>query len=109
MGGRETSRLDILRSVYLPRIRERFGPCRVILFGSWARGDALVDSDLDLVSPQFEGVSFLDRAARVFEEVDLVLGADLLCYTPEEFGRKREEEGIVRTAVEEGIVLEPAA
>jgi hypothetical protein len=80
----------------------------VILFGSWARGDALVDSDLDLVivSQKFRGLDFLERATRVLEATDLVLGADLLCYTPEEFERKREEEGIVKTAVEEGVLLE---
>lgn len=111
MGGKAASRLDRFREVYLPRFRERFGPCRVILFGSWARGDALVDSDLDLivVSGAFQGLGFLERAIRVLEETDLVLGADLLCYTPEEFERKRAEEGIVKTAVAEGIVLEPAA
>lgn len=28
---------------------------------------------------------------------------ELLCYTPEEFDRKRDELGVVRTAVEEGF------
>ena len=42
---------------------------------------------------------------RVLETLDLPFGVDLLCYTPEEYERKRGELGIVRRASEEGIVL----
>jgi len=46
---------------YLPRLRRRYRPQLVL---AW--GDALADSDLDLlvVSERFRGVSFLQRAAR---------------------------------------------
>jgi hypothetical protein len=30
---------------------------------------------------------------------------DILCYTPEEFEKKKKQIGIVRTAVEEGIEI----
>ncbi|MBI3075875.1 MAG: nucleotidyltransferase domain-containing protein [Deltaproteobacteria bacterium] len=79
----------------------------MLLFGSHARGEALAESDLDLVivSRAFEGVPFLERATRVIEAVGLAVPADLLCYTPQEFARKRRERGIVQAAVEEGIRL----
>ena len=38
-------------------------------------------------------------------EPDIRLGVELLCYTSEEYARKREELGIVRTATEEGVEL----
>jgi hypothetical protein len=41
----------------------------------------------------------------VIEALKLTFGVDLLCYTPEEYGRKRQELGIVRTATENGVVL----
>jgi hypothetical protein len=41
----------------------------------------------------------------VIETLGLDFGVDLLCYTPDEYARKREELGIVRTACEEGIAL----
>lgn len=92
---------------HLPRLRERFAPLRVILFGSRARGEALSTSDLDLilVSPCFTSVPFLERPVFVLESLDYPGGLELLCYTPEEFETKREEMGIVRVAVMEGIEL----
>jgi len=91
----------------LPRLRERFAPLRAIVFGSRARGDALSTSDLDLilVSPRFASVPFLQRPVQVLESLGYPGGLELLCYTPEEFERKREELGIVRVAVTEGIEL----
>lgn len=95
------------RREVLPRLRERFGPRHVIVFGSRARGDALKDSDLDvlIVADAFRGVPWLERPVRVAEECDIRLGVELLCYTPEEYGRKREELGIVRAAAAEGVDL----
>ena len=92
---------------HLPSLRERFAPLRAILFGSRARGDALSTSDLDLilVSPRFASLPFLERPVRVLEVLGYPGGLELLCYTPEEFETKREEMGIVRVAVEEGITL----
>jgi len=91
----------------LPILRERLAPLQAIAFGSRARGDALSTSDLDLilVSPRFVAVPFLKRPVAVLEALDYPGGLELLCYTPQEFEEKREEFGIVRVALEEGIPL----
>ena len=95
------------RREVLPRLVERFRPAHVILFGSRARGDALKDSDLDVlvVADSFRDVKWLDRPVRVAVECDIRMGVELLCYTEDEYARKREELGIVRTATEEGVAL----
>lgn len=95
------------RAEVLPRLVERFGPERVVVFGSRARGDALKHSDLDVlvVSAAFRAIPWLDRPVRVYEECDIRMGVELLCYTPEEYARKRDELGIVRTATAEGVEL----
>lgn len=100
-------RVERFRREVLPRIVERYAPARVLLFGSRARGDQLKDSDLDIliVSDAFRRVRWIDRPVRVMEECDVRFGVELLCYTPEEYTRKREEFGIVRTASEEGVDL----
>ena len=91
----------------LPTLRKRLAPLQVIAFGSRARGDALSTSDLDLilVSPRFAAVPFLKRPVEMLEALDYPGGLEFLCYTPEEFEEKREEFGIVRVALEEGISL----
>lgn len=92
---------------HLPTLRERLAPLRVIAFGSRVRGDALATSDLDLVlvSPSFAALPSLKRPLAVLELLDHPAGLELLCYTPEEFEQKRNELGIVRVAVEQGIAL----
>jgi predicted nucleotidyltransferase len=100
-------RIARFRREVLPRLVDRFRPSRVLAFGSRVRGEALKDSDLDLliVAEAFRGVSWLDRPVRVVLECDIRLGVELLCYTPEEYERKVAELGIVRTASEEGVDL----
>jgi predicted nucleotidyltransferase len=92
---------------HLPTLRELLVPLRVIAFGSRVRGDALPMSDLDLilVSPWFASVPFLKRPVAILELLDFPAGLELLCYTPEEFEEKRQELGIVRVAVEQGMTL----
>lgn len=107
MGTRQDPKVAIFRRKHLPRLWRKFAPLKVIAFGSRARGEALAESDLDLilVSPKFASMRFLDRPVKVLEALDSPGGLELLCYTPEEFEEKRREMGIVRVAVKEGIEL----
>lgn len=92
---------------YLPRLRRRFRPELVLVFGSRARGEALDESDLDLliVSERFRGMRFPDRAAAVLIALEVPFAVEVLCYTPEEFRARRRGLSIVAQAVAEGEVL----
>lgn len=92
---------------FLASVGEKFPLERAILFGSRARGDALLSSDYDLVlvSRKFEGMDFSDRMRRVCEHWKLAEGLEVLCYTPKEFKRKSAQICIVRQAIEEGLEL----
>jgi predicted nucleotidyltransferase len=89
---------------FVKKVKEKFRPAVIILFGSRARGEGLKHSDYDLVvvSPKFEGMPFLERLSRLYGLWNLPAGADLLAYTPEEFERKKKELGVVREAAREG-------
>ncbi|MEM2865871.1 MAG: nucleotidyltransferase domain-containing protein [Candidatus Hadarchaeales archaeon] len=101
MGGEENE--EVRR--FVKKLREKIRVEKVILFGSRARGDHLEDSDVDLivVSRDFEGLPFFERMDKLILLWESPLDLELLCYTPEEFERKRKEIGTVRQAVKEGV------
>lgn len=101
MGGEENE--EVRR--FVKKLREKIRVEKVILFGSRARGDHLEDSDVDLivVSRDFEGLPFFERMDKLILLWESPLNLELLCYTPEEFERKRKEIGTVRQAVKEGV------
>jgi predicted nucleotidyltransferase len=76
-----------------------------IMFGSRARGDELLTSDVDLivVSEGFQGKQFRQRPVEVLEHWPDVVDLEVLCYTPEEFAMMKERLGTVRRAIAEGI------
>ncbi len=110
MGGEATAEVASALDRFLPRLEQAFRPARVILFGSRARGDHLLGSDVDLVivSEAFEGMGWRERLLKVLELWDGDVSLEPLCYTPGEFALRSEEISIVREAVREGSVLLPA-
>ena len=95
----------------LPEIKRRIlaasDPEKIILFGSYARGDFGPDSDLDLLviiegvdTPRAESVH-LRRSLR-----GLLVPVDIVVATPEQVERHRNTVGLIyRSALEEGTVL----
>lgn len=92
---------------HIAYIRERFAPQKIVLFGSRARGDHLIESDVDLliVSDRFEGMNWRERIIAVFGAWDRKQMLEPLCLTTAELERKKGQLGIVRQAVEEGLEL----
>ena len=61
-----------------------------------------------LVSDSYEGMPWLERvyqAGSLWDALEMGARADVHCYTPDEFGRKRESMPAVREAVEQGLDL----
>jgi uncharacterized protein len=64
-------------------------PSRVILFGSYARGDAKEGSDLDLMVVEREIADHDEEQARLAEAIGLLpVDVDLLLYSEEEFATR---------------------
>ena len=89
------------------RITRQFDPLRIILFGSWARGDARPDSDIDLlvVLPHVENKR--QAAIRIGNELsDLPASKDIVVTTPEEIAARGNIIGdVLRPALREGKVI----
>lgn len=92
---------------FLERVRRRLGTVRFILFGSRARGDALKDSDYDLlvVSAAFSGIRFYERHVLLYSLQRERLDIDVICLTPEEFTARSKELSVVGIAAREGVEL----
>jgi len=95
---------------YLPRIKEIFNPKEIWLWGSRASGQAGPYSDIDLivVSDRFKRIRFIKRRSTFLKKSGLLYDqkaevVDALCYTPEEFERKKNDWGIVSEALKKGI------
>ena len=89
------------------RIARQFDPLRIILFGSWARGDARPDSDIDLlvVLPHVENKR--RAAVEILRALNgLPLSKDVVVTTPEEIAARGNVIGdVLRPALREGKVI----
>lgn len=88
------------------RVGEEFGAERVILFGSYARGNADPDSDVDiLVIGPFEGRG-VDKSVEIRMRLRPGFPMDLLVRTPEKV-RERIAMGdsFMREVLDQGKVL----
>ena len=89
------------------RIVNKFHPELVILFGSHARGEADVDSDVDLLVVMPVSGSLLDQSVVVSQALpDLPFAVDISVTRPEDFAWRKEVVGTLEwPAVREGKVL----
>ena len=103
---------------YVQRIADRWPIQRALLGG--ARVDDLRGAGpqrergpeyvIVLVSEHFDGVPWLERvyvAGTLWDAYEMGAPADVHCYTPVEFERKREGLRIVRETAEHGLELLP--
>ena len=83
------------------------GATLVVVFGSVARGDVGIASDLDMIAVMQSELPFIKRLEELYGALHPTVGLDLLVYTPEEFEYMRER-GFIRHALAEGRVLHAA-
>ena len=89
------------------RALKRLKSLKVILFGSRASGNFSEDSDFDLiiVSKAFENQNAVKRCALMYEDWDYNFAVDFICYTPEEFNKKKNQISIVNEALKRGVII----
>jgi predicted nucleotidyltransferase len=89
------------------RITRKFHPVKIILFGSWARGEAREDSDVDLLVVLSKVEHKRKTAIEVLRALNgLPISKDVVITTPQEIEKYGNAAGdILRPALEEGKVI----
>lgn len=83
-----------------------YGPEKIILFGSAARGETDEYSDLDLIVIKKTDKRFVERLAEVGSYISPEIDVDILVYTPEEFQSMIDEGNpFIEEALKDGKVL----
>ena len=103
---------------YVQRVSDRWPLQRAILSGARVDDDRGMGPQRErgpefvvvLVSEFFDGVPWLERvyqAGSLWDASEMGDPADVHCYTPDEFARKRDMLAVVRHAADCGIELLP--
>ena len=89
------------------RVVSRFSPEKIILFGSYAKGNAGPDSDLDLLIVMPLTGSKRQKAVEIGVALhDIAIAKDVIVVTPEEFEWRKDVIGTIEwPAWREGKVL----
>jgi predicted nucleotidyltransferase len=89
------------------RIVRRFGPERIVVFGSQARGDATLDSDLDLLVVVADDRDRRELVRSIREALaDVALSKDIFVTTPSLAARYGDVIGtLVEPALREGVTV----
>jgi len=94
-------------SEVVDRIVNKFHPLKIILFGSWARGSAQDDSDLDLLVVLSKTEHKRKAAIQIGNSLsNLPISKDIIVTTPEDIKKYGKTVGdILLPALEEGKVI----
>lgn len=83
-----------------------YEPLRIILFGSFARGDYHALSDVDLLIVKDTDRHFLDRIGDVLRLCDSALSVEPLVYTTAELAQmEKERNAFLQGVLREGVTV----
>jgi uncharacterized protein len=84
---------------FVGEVARAFKPERVVLFGSYARGDATADSDVDLLVIMEHDQRNIEQALAITRRVDRSFPLDLIVRTPQETRRRLHQHDMFLTSV----------
>ncbi len=88
------------------QIVEQFKPQKIILFGSYARGNPRPESDVDMLVVMNTPLKEVQQAIQICQQIQCRFGLDLIVHTPK-YLEKRLKMGdwFLRDVLKEGKVL----
>jgi predicted nucleotidyltransferase len=91
---------------FVSAIAREFKPERVVLFGSYARGEATEDSDVDLLVVMQHDGDAVEQALEIRRRIDRAFPLDLIVKGPQETRKRlRQNDAFVSSIFEAGKIL----
>jgi uncharacterized protein len=88
------------------QIVENFKPHRIILFGSYARGDPRPESDVDMLVIMDTPLKEVQQAIQICQQIEYRFGLDLIVHTPKHLAeRLKMGDWFLHDVLKEGKVL----
>ncbi len=88
------------------QIARKFSPQKIILFGSYARGDFRPESDVDLLVVMETKLKPVRQEIEICHAIEYHFGLDLLVYTPQTLSERLAlGDSFLKEALNEGKVL----
>lgn len=85
---------------------QNYKPQRVILFGSTARGDDKLESDLDILVIKNTNKNYFDRIFEAMKYVNTDKSVDMMVFTPKEFEKAQNEKRVfIKQVLKYGVNL----
>ncbi len=92
---------DVVRQIV-----EKFKPQKIILFGSYARGNPRPESDVDLLVVMDTPLREVQQAIQICQQIGYRFGLDLIVHTPNHLAeRVKMGDWFLRDVLKEGKVL----
>jgi len=91
----------------LRKIAERYNIEKIILFGSYAKGEETKKSDVDLIFIKNTKKRFLDRIDFFLKKISAFLKGEinLFVYTPEEFDEMKKYSRFINNILKEAKII----
>jgi len=88
------------------QIVEMFKPQKIILFGSYARGNPRPESDVDMLVVMDTKLREVQQAIQICQQIEYRFGLDLIVHTPKKLmERTKMGDWFLRDVLKEGKVL----
>ncbi len=88
------------------QIVEKFKPQKIILFGSYARGNPRPESDVDLLVVMETPLREVQQAIQICQQIEYRFGLDLIVHSPKYLEeRVKMGDWFLRDVINEGKVL----
>ena len=103
---KEERKAALMRSLELAVSRlKAMGAIKIVLFGSLARDDVDIYSDLDLLVVMPSERTGKQWSRRIYEDVDLAVAHDLFVYSQSELEAQLKESSFLADVLEHGRVV----